>query len=157
MLRCASGDAKELAIVMVPYCSFMQWHDPPFHHANLKSWQVYRMSMEFWKVATLTSSTKRGWHVLGSRTKNQPKETVFETDVLQTSWGHSRGRTGSKLWSGPSKPSENKHVGAGIHDPKARTSTTPRAFQIKLQSEKLRAESSFLVRADFWWEAMGMR
>ena len=37
---------------------------------------------------------------------------------------------------------ENKHFGADIRDPKARTSTTPRGFQ-KLRSEKLWAEFSF--------------
>ena len=37
---------------------------------------------------------------------------------------------------------ENKHLGADIHDPKARTSTTLRDFR-KLRSEKLWAEFSF--------------
>ena len=37
---------------------------------------------------------------------------------------------------------ENKHFGADIHDPKARTSTTLRGFQ-ELRSEKLWAEFSF--------------
>ena len=37
---------------------------------------------------------------------------------------------------------KNKHLGADIHDPKARTSTTLRDFQ-KLRSEKLWAEFSF--------------
>ena len=37
---------------------------------------------------------------------------------------------------------KNKHFGADIHDPKARTSTTLRDFQ-KLRSEKLWAEFSF--------------
>ena len=37
---------------------------------------------------------------------------------------------------------ENKHLGADIHDPKARTSTTLRDFQ-KLRSEKLWAGFSF--------------
>ena len=36
----------------------------------------------------------------------------------------------------------NKHFGADIHDPKARTSTTPKDFQ-KLRSKKLWAEFSF--------------
>ena len=40
-----------------------------------------------------------------------------------------------KIW-------KNKHFGADIHDPKARTSMTLRDFQ-KLRSEKLWAESSF--------------
>ena len=60
----------------------------------------------------------------------------------------SRGRPGviradlPKLWSGPSKPWKNKHLGADIHDPKARTSTTLRDFQ-KLRSDKLWAEFLF--------------
>ena len=37
---------------------------------------------------------------------------------------------------------KNKHFGADIHDPKARTSMTPGGFK-KLRSEKLRAEFSF--------------
>ena len=37
---------------------------------------------------------------------------------------------------------KNKHLGADIHDPKARTSMTPRDFQ-KLRSEKLWAEIPF--------------
>ena len=37
---------------------------------------------------------------------------------------------------------KNKHLGADIHDPKARTSTTLRDFQ-ELRSEKLWAEFSF--------------
>ena len=52
------------------------------------------------------------------------------------------GYPGPKLRSGRSKPWKNKHLGADIHDPKARTSTTLRDFQ-KLRSEKLWAEFSF--------------
>ena len=59
---------------------------------------------------------------------------------------HSRGYPGPKLRSGHSKSWKNKHLGADIHDPKARTSTTPRDFQ-KLRSEKLWAEFSFPVLA----------
>ena len=77
-----------------------------------------------------------------SRTKNQPKEEVFRTDIPRTSGGHSRGHPGPKLRSGRSKLWKNKHMGADIHDPKARTSTTLRDFQ-KLRSKKLRAEFSF--------------
>ena len=77
-----------------------------------------------------------------SGTKNQPKEEVFGPDIPWTSGGHSCGNPGPKLRSGPSKPWENKHFGANIHDPKVRTSTTPRDFQ-KLRSEKLWAEFSF--------------
>ena len=77
-----------------------------------------------------------------SRTKNQPKEEVFGTDVPRTSGGHSRGYPGPKLRSGRSKSWKNKHFGADIHGPKARTSTTLRDFQ-KLRSEKLWAEFSF--------------
>ena len=77
-----------------------------------------------------------------SRTKNQPKEEVFGPDIPRTSGGHSRGYPGPKLRSGRSKSWKNKHLGADIHDPKVRTSTTLRDFQ-KLRSEKLWAEFSF--------------
>ena len=77
-----------------------------------------------------------------TRTKIQPKEEVFGTDIPRTSGGHSRGYPGPKLRSGPSKFWKNKHFTADIHDPKARTSTTLRDFQ-KLWSEKLWAEFSF--------------
>ena len=79
-----------------------------------------------------------------SRTKNQPKEEVFGTDIPRTSRGHSRGYPGPKLRSGRSRSWKNKHLGADIHDPKARTSTTPSGFH-KLRSEKLRAELSFSI------------
>ena len=79
-----------------------------------------------------------------SRTENQPKEEVFGPDIPQTSGGHSRGYPSPKLRSGRSKSWKNKHLGADIHDPKARTSTTLRDFQ-KLRSEKLWAEFSFPI------------
>ena len=47
---------------------------------------------------------------------------------------------------GPQNPGKNKHFGADIHDPKARTSTTLRDFQ-KLWSDKLWAEFSFSMFA----------
>ena len=75
-----------------------------------------------------------------SRTKKQPKEEVFGTDIPRTSGGHSRGYPGPKLRSGRSKSLKN--LGADIHDPKARMSTTLRDFP-KLRSEKLWAEFSF--------------
>ena len=81
-----------------------------------------------------------------SRTKSQPKEEVFGTDIPRTSGGHSRGYPGPKLRSGGSKSWKNKHLGTDIHDPKARTSRTLRDFQ-KLRSEKLWAEFSFPT---FW-------
>ena len=61
--------------------------------------------------------------------------------------GHSRGYPGPKVRSGRSKSWKNKHLGADIHDPKARTSTTLRDFQ-KLRSEKLWAEFPFPKNAD---------
>ena len=82
--------------------------------------------------------------ILSSTTRNQPKEEVFRTDIPRTSGGHLRGYPGPKLRSGPSKLWKNMHFGADIHDPKARTSTTPRGFQ-KLRSEKLWAEFSFPI------------
>ena len=76
-----------------------------------------------------------------SGTKNQPKEEVFGTDIPRTSGGHSRGYPDPKLRSGRPRSWKNKHLGADIHDPKARTSTTLRDLQ-KLRSEKLWAEFS---------------
>ena len=77
-----------------------------------------------------------------SGTENQPKEEVFGTDIPRTSGGHSRGYPDPELRSGCSKSWKNKHLGADIHDPKVRTSTTLRDFQ-KLRSEKLWAEFWF--------------
>ena len=77
-----------------------------------------------------------------SRAKKPPQEEVCGTDIPRTSVGHSRGYPGPKLRSGSSKSWKNKRLGADIHDPKARTSTTPRDLQ-KLWSEKLRAEFLF--------------
>ena len=92
------------------------------------------------RFRTVTTTGGQGY----SRTKNQPKEEVFGTDIPRTSGGHSRGYPGPKLRSGRSKSWKNKHFGADIHDPKARTSTTLRDFQ-KLRSEKLWAEFSFPI------------
>ena len=80
---------------------------------------------------------------LHSRTKNPPREEVLGTDIPQTSGGHSHGYPGPRLRSGRSKYwKKNKHLGADIHDPKARTSMTLRDLQ-KLRSEKLWAEFHF--------------
>ena len=51
---------------------------------------------------------------------------------------------------------KNKHLGADIHDPKARTSTTLRDFQ-KLRSEKLWAEFSFSKHWDALRSLWGLR
>ena len=59
-----------------------------------------------------------------------------------------RGYPGPKLRSGRPKSWKNKHFGADIHDPKARTSMTLRDFQ-KLRSEKLWAEFSLPKSAVF--------
>ena len=53
---------------------------------------------------------------------------------------------GKNFGQGGQNPGKNKHFGADIHDPKARTSTTLRDFQ-KLRSEKLWAEFSFPTNA----------
>ena len=70
-----------------------------------------------------------------SRTKNQGAPRghpgVIRADIPAQNFGQ-----GSKLLE------KNKHLGADIHDPKARTSTTLRDFQ-KLWSEKLWAKFSF--------------
>ena len=76
------------------------------------------------------------------RDEKSAQRGSFGTDIPRTSGGHSRGYPGQKLRSGRSKAWKNKHFGADIHDPKARTSTTLRDFQ-KLRSEKLWAEISF--------------
>ena len=91
---------------------------------------------------------------MDSRTKNQPKEEVLGTDIPRTSGGHSRGYPDPKLRSGQSKSWKNKHLGADIHDPKARTSMTLREFQ-KLRSEKLWAEFSFPMDAVRMWLGRG--
>ena len=75
-----------------------------------------------------------------SRTKNQPKEEVFGTDISRTSGGHSR-ISRPKTSVRAVKSWNNKHFGTDIHEPKARTSTL-RDIQ-KLRSEKLWAEFSF--------------
>ena len=48
-----------------------------------------------------------------SRTKNQPKEEVFGTEIPRTSKGHSRGHPGPKLRSGHSKCLEKQALGRG--------------------------------------------
>ena len=63
--------------------------------------------------------------LLISRTKNQPKEEVFRTDIPRTSGGHSRGYPGPKLRSRRSKPWKTQALrrghpwpeGADVHDP----------------------------------------
>ena len=81
-----------------------------------------------------------------SRKKSQHKEEVFGTDIPRTSGGHSRGYPGPKFRSGDLKSwKKNQHLGADIHDPKARTSTTPRDFR-KLRSEKLWVECSLSLK-----------
>ena len=83
-------------------------------------------------------------HIYHSRTKNQPKEEVFGTDIPRTSGGHSRDILAQNFGQGSPNPGgkKNKHFGADIHDPKARTSTTLRGFQ-KLRLEELWFEFSF--------------
>ena len=76
-----------------------------------------------------------------SRTKNQPKEEVFWTDVRGSFARISRPKTSVRAVKILEKK-KNKHFGADIHDPKARTSTTLRDFQ-KFRSEKLWANFSF--------------
>ena len=68
-----------------------------------------------------------------SRTKNQPKEEVFGTDIRRSSARISRPKTSVRAVKILKK--KNKYFGADIHDPKARTSMTLRVFQ-KLRSEK---------------------
>ena len=67
-----------------------------------------------------------------SRTKNQPKEEVFGTDVPRTSGGHSPGYPGPKLRSGHSKSWKKQAFGRGhsspegadVHDPKGLPKTS---------------------------------
>ena len=58
------------------------------------------------KVYVLFSYPK----VMNSRTKNQPNEEVFGTDIPRTSGGHSRGYRGPKLRSGRSKSWKKKQA-----------------------------------------------
>ena len=76
-----------------------------------------------------------------AKIKNE-KSAQRGTDIPRTSGGHSSGYPGPKLRSGHSKCWKNKHLGADLHAPKVRTSTTPRDFQ-NPRSEKLWAEFSF--------------
>ena len=62
--------------------------------------------------------------------------------------GYPGGRPGAKTSVKPSKSWKNKHFGADVHDPKARTSMT-RGGSKKLRSEKLRAEFSFPIYDSF--------
>ena len=110
------------------------------HAAYITSEQYFGIMLLSFGSASCLLKTWFG--TLVSRTKNQPKEEVFGTDIPRTSGGHARGYPGPKLRSGRSKSWKNKHFGADIHDPKARTSTTLRGFQ-ELRSEKLWAEFSF--------------
>ena len=50
-------------------------------------------------------------------------------DIPRTSGGHSRGYPGPNFGQGGQNPGKNRHLGADIHDPKARTSMTLRDFQ----------------------------
>ena len=56
-------------------------------------------------------------------------------DIPADVWGQKTSVKPSKFW-------KNKHFGADVHDPKARTSMTPGGAK-KLRSEKLPAEFSF--------------
>ena len=76
-----------------------------------------------------------------SGAKKPHEEEAFGTDIPWTSRGHLCRCPRPKLWSGPSKPCDNKHVGATSMT-RRRTSTTPRDFQ-KHGSEKQWAEFSF--------------
>ena len=76
-----------------------------------------------------------------SRTKSQPKEEVFGTDIPRTSGVIRADIPTQNFGQGGQNPGKQA-FGADIHDPKARTSTTLREFQ-KLRPEKLWAEFSF--------------
>ena len=70
------------------------------------------------------------------RMKNQPKEEVFRypADIRGSFARMSRPKTSVRA---PKILAKNKHLGADIHDPKARTSTTPRDFQKTLVRKTL--------------------
>ena len=88
-------------------------------------------------------SQKRCTPQFFSRTKNQPKEEVFGTDIPRTSRVIRADIPALNFGQGAQNPrKKNEHLGADILDPKARTSTTLRDFQT-FRSEKLRAEFSF--------------
>ena len=72
----------------------------------------------------------RGLSGLVSGTKKQPKEQVLGPDIRRTSTWICRRTSGQKLRSGPQNPGKkNKHIGADVHEPKARTSMTPGRFK----------------------------
>ena len=74
--------------------------------------------------------------------KSSPKSKFWGRISCGRPRGYPGGRTGAKASIKPSKSWKNRHFGADVHDPKARTSMTPGGFK-KLRSEKLRAEFSF--------------
>ena len=76
--------------------------------------------------------------------KSSPKSKFWGWISRGRPRGYPGGRPGAKNFGQALKILENKHFGADIHDPKARTSMTPRAFFFFLiRSKKLRAEFSF--------------
>ena len=123
----------------------LHWRSPTLRgtcalrYRSGRHYYVVSSNPTLWRFPVLETSKS-----LCSRTKNQPKEEVFGTDVPRTSGGHSRGYPEPKLRSGPSKLWKYKHFSVDIHDLKARMSTTLRGFQ-KLRSEKLWAEYSFPI------------
>ena len=85
---------------------------------------------------------RRSVHQVFQEKKGSPKRK-FSGQLLPGHLGVIRADIPAQHFgSGRSKSFKNKHLGADIHDPKVRTSTTLRDFQ-KLRSAKLWAEFSF--------------
>ena len=61
--------------------------------------------------------------------KSSPKSKFWGRISRGRPRGNLGGRPGAKASVGPSKSWKNKHFGAGIHDPKARTSMTRRGWK----------------------------
>ena len=105
-------------------------------------WEIALKISRISKIRTRSTTTRDSNSAISQERKISPKRKF---------WGRiSRGHTGviradipaQNFGQGVQNPGKNKHLGADIHDPKARTSTTLREFQ-KLRSEKLWAEFSF--------------
>ena len=90
--------------------------------------------------------------ILHSGTKKQPKEKV--------SGRISRGGPrviradvpGQKLPAGLRNPGKNKHLGADIHDPNARTSMTPRGVQKNFVQKNFVQKNFVLIFVLYIWQ-----
>ena len=96
----------------------------------------------------------QNWSLEIQERKSSPKSKFWGRISGGRPRGYPGGRPGAKTSVKPSKSWKNKHCGADVHDPKARTPMT-QAGSKKLRSEKLRAEFSFPRNAPGWVHAKG--